>query len=103
LSLLDTCSTCGGYARPLFGGEHVCPPMWEAHDPDTMDAEDSLNVRAFDAEMAAQKAAQRLDESGGEGFTEARDMLVRQTGQTKWQTVRVTAAIDVRYSAREVA
>jgi hypothetical protein len=56
------CKTCGehGWFDQAFGN-HVCPPIWEAS---MVGDDDWHEVRAADAETAAEKFCQQYDSGG---------------------------------------
>ena len=61
------CDKCSEYA---FGKSHQCPPIWdvwpEGEEKD-FDAEFATQVYASNAQEAAEKAAEKYDDNGGDG------------------------------------
>lgn len=95
------CKACGRYTGWLSA--HTCPPEFEVldHNYTGDDWDDAYKVREADHEDAAQKAAEEMDDSCGEGPHE-RLLQVRKVGETEVVQVKVTFDYSVDYYARTV-
>lgn len=99
------CSVCGvlAWTSPTGVSGHCCSPLW-GYRVDGFDGEDEwTEVRAFDAEEAAEKAAESYDEceyslmKGGEIVVHVRNP---KTGEvTRWRCIGETVP---QYSAQEI-
>ena len=91
------CRTCGAWCISEY---HKCPPQWQVLNRDYHgdDWGDSLTIYAHDAEEAAEKAAETIDDNGGDGPSE-QTLVVRQLGETAETIFDVKFDYSVDYSA----
>lgn len=102
----ERCKDCGHWGTAPY---HQCPPMWNAWDEDDYGGDENgadswLNVYAHDADEAAAKAAEQIDDDGGEG-PHKRVVFVKLVGSPHDEPAKkfeVDFEYSVDYSASEV-
>ena len=90
------CSICGEVAPPGF--PHRCPPVWTVAHAD--DPDDTTEVRARDAQDAAETFAAYYDEGEFAYYGRKIDVIVTRDGQPA-HTFTVECSVEPIYCARE--
>ena len=96
------CDTCGGHM--ITWVTHNCPPIWRARVPDH-DGDDYREIRARDAEHAAEKYAEEYDQ-GGDYYVVGGspiDVIVADADGQNEKTFNVKGEAVPQYTAREIS